>query len=276
MRCDNCGLAYLNPRPAAASMPAFYEDSGYQPFVSTQSRLNLLDKFYCYVREHALSHKRRLIQKYQSPGHLLDIGCGTGEFLHEMQQHNWRVEGVEKDAAAAEFAHKAYQLKVLTENFNEINYLKKSFDVITLWHVLEHLYDPVATLRHAKEILRDDGIILVAVPDIASFDARFYQNYWVALDAPRHLTHFEPHSFLRLCGRVGLKIVKYQQLILDAFFNCLMSEMLINRRTNRKKIFLPASLVRAKAVALVSLIYASRFRVRSKRNGSSILYFIQK
>lgn len=274
--CSNCSFVYLNPRPRANSISEFYTSEQYQPFLSTQSSMRLWDRIYKWTRALSVGLKRRKIEKFRPKGAILDVGCGTGEFLKEMHQNGWQATGIEKDKRAAEFAQKSYGLNVFTCGLEEVNSLSKTFDVITFWHVLEHVYDPTASLQIARNMLTDEGLILLAAPNIASFDSSFYGENWVALDAPRHLLHFVPASVNALCGEAELDILEFHQMVLDAFFNCLMSETLIAARMPKKKIFLPLYLLRGLIIAMVSLTKSSRLRAKNNRQGSSNLYFIQK
>ncbi|MCG8604112.1 class I SAM-dependent methyltransferase, partial [bacterium] len=206
---------------------------------------------------------------------LLDIGCGTGEFLLEMQSHGWQTRGIEKDAQAAEFAQKIYRLDVTSGDIEAKKHLKKSYDIVTLWHVLEHLHDPWEALQTVRQILKDDGYVLIAVPNIGSTDARFYRQNWVALDAPRHLYHFTPQTLARLLQRAGFKLVKTRQMPLDAFYNSLMSELVYLNQSGRK-LFLAGYLLRAKLLALSSIARSTRLRNPERRQGSSVLYYVKK
>ncbi|NIR51404.1 class I SAM-dependent methyltransferase [candidate division KSB1 bacterium] len=266
----------MNPRPKAGCVSQFYRSEGYQPFLSTQSSLNVWDWIYRWVRGFSVRYKRHKIERLKSKGRILDVGCGTGEFLNEMQKNDWETVGVEKDEQACEYAQKVYGLRVSTHDLSEFERSETKFDVISFWHVLEHLYAPKQTLEICKSLLDDEGFILVALPDIASFDARFYREHWVALDAPRHLHHFVPESLRALSHSAGLELVKFEQLILDAFFNCLMSERLImSRKLNRKFVF-PVYLLRGLLIAMTSLAVSSGIRQQWHRFGSSNLYYIRK
>ncbi|MFQ5823406.1 MAG: class I SAM-dependent methyltransferase [bacterium] len=274
--CLNCQFIYLNPRPMAEFISEFYTNGAYQPFLSTKASLNIWDIIYRWLRNYSVRWKRRKIEKLKTKGKILDIGCGTGEFLHEMKRHGWEVEGIEKDQRAAEFAQKEYGLKVSTDDLNELTILKKKFDIITMWHVLEHLFQPLDTLNIVKKILEDDGFLLIAAPNVVSFDANFYRDNWVALDAPRHLQHFVPKSLTVFSEAAELEIFNFQQMPLDAFYNCLMSELLILTKYAKLKILQPFFLLRAIGIALISIIKSSRYLNKKNRLGSSILYFIQK
>ena len=272
--CRSCKFVYLNPAPKVEFISEIYPNGAYQPFLSTQETLSWWDKIYRWVRAYSLHWKRGKIEKLISSGKLLDVGCGTGEFLHQMKKHGWEVEGIEIDTKASEFANKEYGVKVLSTNLNDLKLLENSFEIITMWHVLEHLYKPLDNLIYIKNKLNEDGILVVAVPNISSFDARFYRDKWIALDAPRHLQHFEPNSFISLCEAAQLEVFKCQQMPIDAFYNCLMSELLIISLKPKQKILLPLFLLRAFVIALISLIKGSHFRNDKISCGSSNLYFI--
>ncbi|MFQ5674808.1 MAG: class I SAM-dependent methyltransferase [bacterium] len=274
--CSKCNFIFLNPRPTRATISAFYEREGYQPFLSTLSNPGLLDQVYDLARRFAIRSKRHTIEKLMPPGKLLDVGCGTGEFLFEMQRHGWQVEGLETDERAAEFARDRYQLKILSDDLQRCNFSSSQFDVITLWHVLEHLYAPLTALKKVRNLLTDNGFILIAAPNVASFDARFYKANWVALDAPRHLQHFTPETMAAFCGAAGLKIKKFAQVVLDAFYNPLMSDLLSAKKRGASAVMSLLYVKRSFLVALISLVKASRLQKQEKRLGSSILYYIQK
>ena len=274
--CSECTFIFLNPRPKSESISAFYESENYQPFLSIQSGLNFWDRIYLTVRSFTLTNKRRKISKLKRGGRLLDIGCGTGEFLHEMQDHGWQVEGLEMDEKAAEFARTENNLSVQTLELQDCDFPDQSFDVITLWHVLEHLYDPKENLKKMRNFLKDGGFILIAVPNISSLDARFYKSNWVALDAPRHLFHFTPETMSVFCKRAGLGIQKFYQLPLDAFFNCLMSERIILKNRILGTLLFPLHFLRGFLIAKISIFQSLRLSRQKNRLGSSILYFVQK
>ncbi len=219
-----------------------------------------------------MRNKRRKIEELKSKATILDVGCGTGEFLHEMQQHGWQTTGLETNERAADYAKAEYGLSVSTSELAGVDFEESSFDVITFWHVLEHVLDPVQTLMIARRILKDDGIILVACPNVESADARFYGSNWVALDAPRHLSHFVPATLARACEKSALEIFKLQPMFLDAIYNCLMSELLVAKMGGNKIFMAPALWIRGCLLAAVSL-NTSMFK---REKGSAVLYFARK
>lgn len=274
VQCRECALGFLNPRPTPEKIADYYQSAGYQPFLSAKRRKSAWDQLYSLARTAAVRRKRTKIEKVKPTGNLLDVGCGTGEFSHEMQSHDWTVAGVEKDPRAAQFAREKYDLSVTVGDLGDIGEQQAAFDVVTFWHVLEHLFDPVGVLKQVENVLKPDGFALIAAPDFASFDSGFYGSNWVALDAPRHLLHFNPQSMQHLCRAAGLTVLGHYQMVLDAFYNCLMSEMLISARSGANSALQLYRFVRGAAIASASVLLASR--LGTKKLGSSVLYIIRK
>lgn len=271
--CSVCAFVYLNPRPKRAYIGGFYVEDGYQPHLSLRGQGGLLDRVYAAVRQYMLGWKRRKIERFVARGRLLDIGCGTGEFLGEMQRHGWDVEGLERDASAAEYATRTFGVPVTAEDFLSAEHGRDNFHVVTLWHALEHLYEPLNVLRKVRDVLRRDGLVLVAAPNLRSLDGRFYGPHWVALDAPRHVQHFHRESMAQLCEASGLELFEWRQMPFDVFYNCLLSERLAAR--GRRGLDLLPFLLRGMVVAAVSWVCGSWVLPRRYRNGSSMLYFIK-
>jgi SAM-dependent methyltransferase len=212
---------------------------------------------------------------------LLDVGCGTGEFLAAMKAEGWEVEGLERDERAAAWAREHCHLQVASGSVEQLATLDQQFDVITMWHVLEHLYSPGRALEILADHLRQDGWLLIAVPNISGIDARVYGANWVALDAPRHLNHFSLETLARLGSKHGLTLRWWRQLPLDAFFNTLMSERLAAKRRPRQWLrpygFLwPLRLLRAVVVACVSLIGGCHTPFSYAAYGASLVCFFEK
>ncbi len=275
--CADCGCVFLNPRPKPADLGAFYREEAYQPFLSRQKTDRVWDLLYRWARFFTVRGKRRRIERLKpGPGKLLDVGCGTGEFLHEMQRHGWQVAGIEQDEEAAAFARRTYGLEVETGDVGTERFSERRFDVVTFWHVLEHLHRPVEVLKNVRERLAEDGLVLVAAPNIGSPDAGFYGAEWVALDAPRHLVHFTEQSMRQACERAGLRVVSRKPMPLDAVYNCLMSERLAleGSEAGVPKTFwryLRGVVVAARSVLKSTPAFGGRAEL-----GSSILYLIRK
>ena len=142
---------------------------------------------------------------------------------HMARGDRWRVRGLEADPRAAAYARERLGLDVLCARLPDNPFGEGVFDVITGWHVVEHLHDPLGGLRALRAMLRPGGSLVLALPNPASLDARFYRSAWVAYDAPRHIYHYAPQSVRELLGKVGFKLVHQQQMPLDAVYNVLLS-----------------------------------------------------
>jgi len=268
VRCNRCNFIFLNPRPDSTSIQKFYSHQDYHPFLNLNApSKDLISKIYLLIRPYSIRWKRKKIHRAKGIGSILDVGCGTGEFLFEMKRWKWEVVGIEADERGLQYARDTLGLKVFKDP--EWNFPRESFDVVTFWHTLEHIHDLRGTLERIVPLLKREGLLLIAVPNISSLDFKIYKRDWVALDLPRHLYHFEPNSLKALCRSLGLEVFKYHQIPLDTFYNCLMSERLAFERSNRKTIFL-FHVLRGAIVALMSL-YAGILR-----KGSGILYYLRR
>jgi 2-polyprenyl-3-methyl-5-hydroxy-6-metoxy-1,4-benzoquinol methylase len=287
-RCRQCGMIYLNPRPPEAGSGQFYEHVEYLPFASLSSNRSLTTRLYDLLRRANLRWKRSAVTKFWQSrksnlpaagrgfASLLDAGCGTGEFPATMKEAGWQVEGLERDARAAAWAREHHQIPVATGGVEQLAASTQQYDVITLWHVLEHLYHPGQALEIIAGRLRENGVLLIAVPNIAGIDARVYKSNWVALDSPRHLNHFSLDTLARLGSKHGLTLRWWRQLPLDAFFNALMSEKLAAQRRPGRWFLWPLRLVRALLVAMASLIGGSHTPLSYASYGASLVCFLER
>ncbi len=153
----------------------------------------------------------------------LDIGCATGQFLHEFKDRGWNCTGIEPDENSRKFAQDNYELKVYDPQ--KIVELKDhSFDVISMWHVLEHVSDLKNRMEELKRLLKENGYLFVALPNIESWDAQHYKKYWAGLDVPRHLYHFNKKDVALLFGKYGFHIVDIKPMKFDSYYVSLLSE----------------------------------------------------
>ncbi len=253
------GFLETHPHPNPDELPSYYKSEDY--ISHTDAKRNTLEKIYHTVREFALKQKLNLISKYTSPSKkVLDIGCGTGNFLKEALKHNWTVLGIEPNAQARTIANKKTNNAVFKTD--KLSSLKaSSFDVITLWHVFEHLPNLEEQIRHYKKLLKPQGALIIAVPNYKSYDACYYKNYWAAYDVPRHLWHFNKQSMATLFLKYNLKIEKIKPMWFDAFYVSLLSEQYKSGQINYVKAFFVGMLSNLKAL--------------STKEASSLIYIIK-
>ncbi len=257
IRCLSCNFLITSPRPDSSSIGKYYESKDY--ISHSNSSETITDKVYKSIRSFTLRWKLTLIHRYKSKGKILDYGCGTGEFLNTCKSANWECWGVEPSETARQ---KATQLTSLTisKSLSQLSNLK--FDVITLWHVLEHIENLNQKLSELKSHLTKDGIIFIAVPNHESLDARVYQSSWAAYDVPRHLWHFSKENMRTLLQSHGLNLVDKIPMKQDSFYVSLLSEKYLHPTTS----FLINS-VRAFALG-----FRSNLAARKDQNYSSLVY----
>ncbi len=223
------------PQPVADNLSDYYNSEDY--ISHTDTKRNLLEFVYHSVRQIALKRKLKLINSFNSESkNVLDIGCGTGDFLEIALKANWNITGIEPNEQARQIANSKTNNSVFeTEHLNKLE--PNSFDVITLWHVLEHLPDLEMHTALFKSLLKPNGTLVIAVPNYKSYDAEYYKNFWAAYDVPRHLWHFSRTSISELFKTKNLKLVKTLPMIFDAYYVSLLSEKYKSGSMNPFKAF---------------------------------------
>jgi 2-polyprenyl-3-methyl-5-hydroxy-6-metoxy-1,4-benzoquinol methylase len=221
-KCKSCNFQFTNPRPTEESISSYYDSDDY--ISHTNKANNLINWIYKQARQYSVSYKLSIINKFSANknARILDYGCGTGFFLNNAQKQGWQAFGVEPSEQARTIARQNEQATIVS-GLSELNLKNKKFQVITLWHVLEHIHRLNEVLQELKGLLKEKGRILIAVPNIESFDQEVFQEYWAAYDVPRHLYHFSPDSMKTLMLKHGLKIKKIYPMKLDAFYISLLS-----------------------------------------------------
>ena len=223
------------PQPEAEKLSEYYKSDDY--ISHTDTKRNLLEYVYHIVRQIALKRKLKLINSFNSENKtLLDIGCGTGDFLETAIKDNWSITGIEPNEQARQIANSKTNNSVF--EIEELLKLKpNSFDVITLWHVLEHLPNLEMHTALLKSLLKPNGTLVIAVPNYKSYDAKHYKSFWAAYDVPRHLWHFSKTSISKLFKKENLILVETLPMIFDAYYVCLLSEKYKSRFMNPIKAF---------------------------------------
>ena len=261
-KCTNCELLFTNPRPSQEEIAPFYDFPEY--YSHQDNSKNLTQWIYQKVRNYSISKKVQLIEEFEEPGKLLDYGCGTAEFLNEARINLWKVQGIEPNEKARTQANKKLGGKV----YENIDDLKKdtSFDVITLFHVLEHIHDLRKTIKKILNHLKSNGYILIAVPNHESWDAKYYSKHWAGWDVPRHLYHFNPKAIRQFQEEFELNLVDTKPMIFDSYYVSLLSEKYKNPKSSLLKNYLNA----------VKNGYTSNQEARLPGNYSSNIFIFQK
>ena len=222
-KCGECEFVFTQDPPTEVSCGPYYDSEVYISHSDTKDSLR--DKLYHRARDYMLERKWRIIQKHsdrKAKGSLLDVGAGTGYFLNHIQSKGWDVKGIEISDKARAFCKAHFGIE--TYPTPELFKLSDRYDVISLWHVLEHLYDFHKYITQFKALLKDDGLLIIAVPNHSSSDAEKYGSDWAAYDVPRHLWHFTPSDFEMITKKHGLKLIAKHAMPLDAFYVSMLSE----------------------------------------------------
>jgi 2-polyprenyl-3-methyl-5-hydroxy-6-metoxy-1,4-benzoquinol methylase len=259
--CKNCGFTFTQDFPSQSEIGRYYDAPEYVSHSDTQR--GVINFLYHFVRKIALRSKVKLVenQSFVQKGNILDIGAGTGYFLNAMKRAGWTVSGIEKSDSARAFAYKKFGL-----NF-DAGHLRQTADnllsAVTLWHVLEHLENLNDTLDSIYQILKPDGVLIIALPNKNSADARHYREFWAAYDVPRHLWHFSPSNLQQLAENHNFTITKIKPMFFDPFYISMLSEKHKN----------------TPAATFVGLIKGAIFTIQSilnKNNCSSLIYILKK
>ena len=254
VKCKNCELIYLNPRPSEEAMQQYYpvQYYSYKPpkpkrerkvgienfFLKLNKRVKnqILQEYFNYGKrpasraEKALSIARKIllfplylrlvlvgrdkkIIPYQGQGRILDIGCGSGRALSLLRERGWDTYGVEANSQAVDIARNKLNLKVSLGNISNVDFQSNFFDVAMMTHSLEHMPNPKDILRKVNKILKTGGNLIITVPNVDSFGARYFKQFWLGWDPPRHLYAFSLRTLKKMLQAVdGFKIkrIKYE------------------------------------------------------------------
>lgn len=216
VQCSTCSLVFTNPRPDENSIGKYYESDQY---ISHTNKANsFINVVYKLVRSYTLHNKTKLLKKYSATTSIFDYGCGTGDFLLACKRKGWKTIAYEPDQDARKLC-KEKGLS-LTENLESID----KVDVITAWHVIEHVSQLNDTIKALRKKLNKKGTLIIAVPNIESYDASYYKEHWAAYDVPRHLYHFSQQSFGKLIANNKLKLIDTLPMKFDSYYVSMLSE----------------------------------------------------
>lgn len=257
-KCRDCGFLFTNPRPFAEKLGEYYKSEEYISHSNTDK--GIISRLYKIVRSFTLKQKYKVVSRHKNKGRILDIGSGTGELLNHFKLNGWQVQGIEPDIDARNFAINEYELPV--EDEEHLGTLQNdSFDVVTMWHVLEHVPNLNERIQTIYRLLKDDGVLVVAVPNPASYDAVKYGKYWAAYDVPRHLYHFRKEDVEMLFEKHGFEVKNILPMRFDSFYVSMLSEKYQSGKSNLPGAFFTGLKSNNKAVKNMnysSLIYVIR------------------
>jgi SAM-dependent methyltransferase len=201
VQCDSCGTCFTNPRPDAASMSQFYPPE-YSPYRRRDRKVKKRrwPNPFRWLKQPRVE-KRPIA--WHGKGRLLDFGCGSGSYLLQMRRLGWDVTGLDLSREVIEYLRDELGLRAYVGTLPHLELEPESFDVITMWHSLEHVHEPAPLLREARRLLAPGGKVVIAVPNIDSLPFRWFGQHWFGLELPRHLTHFTPTSLLQMLQRCG-------------------------------------------------------------------------
>ncbi len=259
MVCEDCGLLYTTPKPSDEKIGDYYKSEAY--YSHQENKKGFIPRVYEAVKSVNLKHKIAIATQGKEPGRLLDIGCGVGDFLHFAEQNGWQCTGAEPSEDAALIAKKRIKAEIMLPKDLE-KLPDESFDVITMWHVLEHVSDLQWQVNQLNRLLKKGGRLVIALPNFRSYDAQYYKDKWAAYDVPRHLNHFSQDSIAKIFNINGLIQNQTQKLVWDAFYISFMSEK-----------------YRQKSLPLLRGIYRgmiSNLKARKSGEWSSLVYVFEK
>lgn len=248
----NCNFILLNPRPNSDEISNFYNHTDYDPH--KKRNLSFYDIIYKLVQKIALKIKFSRIIKFKKKGELLDIGGGQGEFAIYMQNKGF----------SSTLQDNFSNYKGILKFYSNIDKLKnKLFDVISMWHVLEHIHDLEKLFISINTILKKNGILVIAVPNHDAIERISFHEKWAPYDAPRHLYHFNLFTLEKLLNKNGFEILKKYSMIQDSFYNILLS-------INKKSIY---SIFKGLYVSVITIL---NMLINGSKNASTIMVICKK
>jgi 2-polyprenyl-3-methyl-5-hydroxy-6-metoxy-1,4-benzoquinol methylase len=256
-QCTSCGFKITSPRPSDQKLPSYYQSEDYVSHSDTKK--GVINFMYQKVKAITLKQKEKLIAGFKTSKTVLDIGCGTGDFLKYLSDKNWKITGLEPDKGARSLALAKLPGNIFPiENFYELPH--QNYGIITMWHVLEHVSELNKYMKQLYLILENDGRLIIALPNPDSADAKHYKEFWAAYDVPRHLFHFSKKDITALATKHGFKLESIKPMLFDSFYVSMLSEKYKN-----------GNILKAANNGLISNIKGSK-----NTNHSSLIYIFSK
>ncbi len=226
--CSKCEFRYTSPLPSVDEIGEYYATDNYVSHTGTKK--GLVNKLFHTARFFTLRSKFNLIKRVSNGKKHLDIGAGNGVFLEFVKEKGWDVSGIELDDQSRSAIENRLGINIAKTVYD--NQEIEKYDVITMWHVLEHVYDLKKDIETIKQKLKSDGALIVAVPNCDSYDAKKYEKYWAAYDLPIHLYHFRPKNIQDLFAQFDMEVKEIQPMKFDSYYISLVSEKYKNGGKN--------------------------------------------
>lgn len=256
-KCNNCGFVFTNPIPE--NLGRYYDTEEY--LSHDTANVNIISKIYGFIRNLNISRKYNIVSSYVPRGTILDIGCGTGELLAFFKKKGWKTKGVEPNQKARHTAISNNNVDVIGED--EINQIDpESQDVVSMWHVLEHIEELNTRIEQVKGLTSKNGLMIFALPNLNSPDSKKYGKHWAGLDVPRHLYHFTEDSFSRLMDKHNLRLIKSIPMKFDAYYVSMLSEKYLKNSFG---------IIRA-----IFSGFSSNTKAKKNNNYSSMIFVVKK
>lgn len=258
-QCEACDLWFTNPRPNDEDLGEYYNTENY--ISHSNKKEGMMDKVYQVVRSYSLKKKVSLINRVNgAKGKLLDFGSGTGHFANEAKNNGWDVTGVEPSEDARKVAKETFKLEL--NEPDSFKWKEGSYDIISLWHVLEHVTDLSGHLSNFSNSLKPEGALIIAVPNHESYDSKKYGHRWAALDVPLHLYHFKKKNIEHLAELNGLVLEEVQNMPFDSYYVSLLSEKILSNNSN--------------PLRAIWRGFLSNMKGKGSKNQSSLIYILRK
>ncbi len=258
-QCTSCGFRYTNPVPDETSIGRYYQSENYISHSDTNK--GIVNKLYHLVRKRSLKSKLELVNRFSgSKGNILDIGCGTGYFLQTCKEDGWKTDGMEPDPHARKLAEQNTGHSLYSDLFSVTE--EQKYDVITLWHVLEHVHKLNESIQHIHKLLKKNGTLIIAVPNCNSYDSSIYKEFWAAYDVPRHLYHFTPPDMENLLIKHSFQKTAILPMMFDSYYVSMLSDQYKFGKTNYLRAFFNG--------------WKSNLKASKNNNYSSLIYIFKK
>jgi 2-polyprenyl-3-methyl-5-hydroxy-6-metoxy-1,4-benzoquinol methylase len=225
VQCRNCGLVYVNPRPDSNELYALYGESyfcnndsgtvGYTDYLNDEANIRK-----------TFTRRLKRLERFVEPGRVLDVGCAAGFFLVQAQARGWQVEGLDVSHFAINYTQDRFGFSVQRGSLLELNYPPNSYDLVTMWDVVEHVPDPRGYVQRVAELLRPGGVFALATPDIDSLPARLAGKRWVGYKlSEEHVYYFAPRTLRRMLSEAGMNVIDSYHVGKYVTFNLFMNRL---------------------------------------------------